>query len=180
LNLNECRKRLVRALDKLNDERHDHHPEPSPVEDIIDPDLLLYHPNDFDRNAWIEWRTKEWHAEEPDDEEHLFDTEFKTVEEKAAFEVDQKITDHVKLRSRYQWMPTNFVIDENGHVKISTNIPQLERTLENEQTYEDIARVFEAMLPAFQTEEILGQSAQPGNTLQVVVKAQSYNLKAGG
>jgi hypothetical protein len=35
------------------------------------------------------------------------------------------------------------------------------------------------MLPAFQKTKIVGQSAYSGNTLQVIVKAQSYNLKAG-
>ncbi|CAF4509967.1 unnamed protein product, partial [Rotaria sp. Silwood2] len=72
-----------------------------------------------------------------------------------------------------------FAIDQNGHATITTTISQLERTPENEQLYTDIAQVFEAMLLAFQETEIIEQSVQPGNTLQVFVQAQSYNLKSG-
>ncbi|CAF4406914.1 unnamed protein product [Rotaria sp. Silwood2] len=72
-----------------------------------------------------------------------------------------------------------FVIDQNGHATITTAISQLERTPENEQLFTDIAQVFEAMLLAFQETEIIEQSVQPGNNLQVFVQAQSYNLKSG-
>jgi hypothetical protein len=173
LNLNKCRERLDKALDKLNKKRKDHHDEPSPVEDIIDPDLLVCRPDKFDRVAWIEQRT----AETGDSFEH-WNSRFDTVEDDVAANADG-ITEHVKLRSTYQWMPTKFVIDENGHVTITTNIPQLEKIPKNEQIYKDIAQVFEAMLPAFQKSEIVGHSAEPGHTLQVIVKAQNYNLKAG-
>ena len=178
LNLNECRERLVHALNKLNEERQDHHDEPSPVEDIIDPDLLVCRPKKFDRDAWIEWRVENLRAS-TDSSDSDSGSEFGGIEERAAHEADEEITEHVKLRSMYQWMPTIFAIDQNGHVTIETAIPQLERTLETEQLYRDIAQVFEAMLPAFQETEIVGESAQPGSALQVVVKAQSYNLQAG-
>ncbi|CAF2893734.1 unnamed protein product [Rotaria sp. Silwood2] len=174
LNLNKCRERLVQALHKLNEQRQDHQNEPSPVEDIIDPDLLICCPQKFDRDAWIEQRKKQCQ-----DSYDAWNFNGQTLEEKIVNEVDKEITEHVKLRSTYQWMPTVFVIDQNGHVTITTDIPQLIRTPENEQLYIDIAQVFETMLPAFQETEIVGQSAQPGNTLQVIVKAQSYNLKAG-
>lgn len=173
LKLNECRERLVEALDKLNEQRQDHHDDPSPVEDIIDPDLLICRPNQFDRDAWIEWR-----ATEHSDLYDSWDERFETVEEKVAFKLNNDVTERVKLRSTYQWMPSEFVIDQNGHVTIKTAIPQLERIPENEQFYQDIATVFEAMLPAFQKTEIVGELATPGHTLQVIVKAQSYNLKA--
>ncbi|UJR19560.1 hypothetical protein I4U23_022690 [Adineta vaga] len=39
-----CRQRLLDVFDQLNNERQDHHPSPSPVEDIVDPDLLSYRP----------------------------------------------------------------------------------------------------------------------------------------
>ena len=35
------------------------------------------------------------------------------------------------------------------------------------------------MLPAFQRTEIVGEAAQSEHTLQIIVKAQSYNMKAG-
>ena len=119
--------------------------EPSPVEDIIDPDLLVCRPDEFDRDARIEWRVRE-HRDSYDSSNYSFET----LEEKVAFQLDEGVTEHVKIRSTYQWMPSEFVIDENGHVKITTDIPQLERIHENEQVYADIAAVFEGMLPAFQ------------------------------
>ncbi|CAF5088268.1 unnamed protein product, partial [Rotaria sp. Silwood1] len=70
-------------------------------------------------------------------------------------------------------MPAIFQIDQNSHVTITTPIPQLEKTSENEQLYRDIAQVFEAMLPAFRKAEIVGSEATAGNSLQVIVKAQS-------
>jgi hypothetical protein len=55
-----CRERLLRVLYTLNEERQDFHPSPSPVEDIIDPDLLPYRPpSTFDRNQWIERRKRQ-------------------------------------------------------------------------------------------------------------------------
>jgi len=96
LELNKCRERLVEALDKLNEERQDHHVEPSPVEDIIDPDLLICRPKQFDRDVWIQWRTKK-HGDSYDSGD-----EFETIEEKVAFQLDEEVTDHVKLRSTYQ------------------------------------------------------------------------------
>lgn len=174
LKLSECRQRLVEALDKLNEQRKDYHDHPSPVEDIIDPDLLVCRPKQFNREKWIEWC-----ATEHSDLYDSWDGRFETPEEKFAYELDNDVTEHIKLRSTYQWMPTEFVIERNGHVTIKTSIPQLERLPENEQFYQDIATVFQAMLPAFQKTEIVGKSAMPGHTLQVIVKAQSYNLKAG-
>ena len=172
--LHECRERLDAGLNKLNEERQDHHDDPSPVEDIIDPDLLICRPGEFDRDTWIQWR-----ARDHEDSYNLSEYQFETLEEYIVAQLDEGVTDHVKLRSTYQWMPSEFVIDTHGHVTITTAIAQLERTPENEQIYRDIAEVFEAMLPAFQRTEIVGESAKPGNTLQVIVKAQSYNLKAG-
>lgn len=40
-----CRQRLSDVFHLLNDKRQDHHPYPSPVEDIVDPDLLPYCPS---------------------------------------------------------------------------------------------------------------------------------------
>jgi hypothetical protein len=53
------RERLLRVLYTLNEERQDFHTSPSPVEDIIDPDLLPYRqPSTFVRNDWIKRRKK--------------------------------------------------------------------------------------------------------------------------
>ena len=40
-----CCQRLTKKFYEINEIRQDHHPYPSPVEDIVDPDLLLYRPN---------------------------------------------------------------------------------------------------------------------------------------
>jgi hypothetical protein len=76
-------------------------------------------------------------------------------------------------------MPTEFRIGTDNSVEIITQISQLERTGKNQQLYKDIAQVFQAMLPAFQKSEIVGLKAEAGNTLQVIIKAQSYNVKSG-
>jgi hypothetical protein len=47
----EIRYELLRTLKKLNEERHDVHDFPSPVEDIIDPDLLVYQPDEVTQNS---------------------------------------------------------------------------------------------------------------------------------
>ncbi|CAF5083578.1 unnamed protein product, partial [Rotaria sp. Silwood1] len=148
--------------------------EPSPVEDIIDPDLLVCRPSQFDREIWIKKRVKGYKDVDYD----RYDDDDEKLEKKATVELDKEITEHVKLRSTYQWMPAIFQIDQNSHVTITTPIPQLEKTSENEQLYRDIAQVFEAMLPAFRKAEIVGSEATAGNSLQVIVKAQSYNLKS--
>ncbi|CAF3855440.1 unnamed protein product [Rotaria sp. Silwood1] len=145
MKLNECRERLVQALHKHNNQRQNHQHEPSPVEDIIDPDLLVCRPSQFDREIWIKKRVKEY----KDDDYNRYDDDDEKLENKTTIELDKEIIEHVKLRSTYQWMPAVFQIDQNSHVTITTPIPQLERISENEQLYRDIVQVLEAMLPAF-------------------------------
>ncbi|CAF3697679.1 unnamed protein product [Rotaria sp. Silwood1] len=47
----DIRYELLRTFHKLNKQRQDFHDYPSPVEDIIDPDLLVYQPDGVKQNA---------------------------------------------------------------------------------------------------------------------------------
>lgn len=159
----DCRERLLKGLNALNEERQDHHADPSPVEDIIDPDLLLCRPGEFDGKGWIKEQVNMAKA----DNRYYVEAD----------DVDKD--EHVQLRSTYRWLPTELRIGTDNSVEIITQISQLEQTGKNQQLYKDIAQVFQAMLPAFQKSEIVGLKAKPGNTLQVIIKAQSYNVKSG-
>jgi hypothetical protein len=165
------RKRLLSVLYKLNEERQDFHPSPSPVEDIIDPDLLPYRPpSTFDRNKWIERRKN-----------HMAGSEWKQRQ----FTRDLRdgayddLSEHEKLRDTYQWLPSEFIIDKNGKVDIRTPIHHLPVLPEYRQSYGDIARIFHAMLPMFEKLKLINLNSNQEQKLQVIIKAQSYNLKAG-
>lgn len=165
------RKRLLTALYKLNNERKDFHPPPSPVEDIIDPDLLPFRPrSSFDRNYWLAKRL-------PELEEIYYDKDdLETDLRQGAFD---NLSDHEKLRHTYEWLPSEFVIDKDGRVDIKTPIVHLPVLPEYKQTYDDIARVFHAMLPMFKKLKLIKTDINEEQKLQVIVKAQSYNLTAG-
>ena len=90
------------------------------------------------------------------------------------------LSEHEKLRSTYQWLPTDFTIDENGRVDIVSPIHQLPLLPQNRQTYGDIARIFHAMIPMFkQLKVIRDDIPNVKQRLQVIIKVQSYNLQAG-
>jgi hypothetical protein len=128
-----CRQRLNDAFDHLNDERQDHHPYPSPVEDIVDPDLLLYSP-------------------------------------------PLSATPNTSIRNAYQWIPSKFIVNnETNEVRIASPICHLEN---RNEIYKDIAMIFSGMLTMFREIKPLG--LRDGKTeLQVIVKAQSYNMTGG-
>ncbi|UJR32942.1 hypothetical protein I4U23_020403 [Adineta vaga] len=166
------RQRLLNTLYELNNQRQDFHPSPSPVEDIIDPDLLPYKPETtFNRNEWIERRKKE----------------LKGVDRKLSrFKRDlnqgdyNNLSEHEQIRDTYQWIPSEFVIDTDGKVDIRTPIQHLPVSPEFKKAYSDIAHIFHAMLPMFEQLKIVNlNNAKEQQRLQVIVKAQSYNLKAG-
>jgi hypothetical protein len=166
-----CRERLLHALYTLNHERKDFHPSPSPVEDIIDPDLLPYQPpSTFDRNKWIERRKKQ--LEKFDRQQRRFKRDLDDGEY-------NDLSEHEKIRDTYQWVPSEFVIDKNGKVDIRTRINHLPVLSEYKQTYGDIAKIFHAMLPMFEQMKVINLNSNQEQRLQVIVKAQSYNLKAG-
>ncbi|CAF1190991.1 unnamed protein product [Adineta steineri] len=166
-----CRERLLNVLYKLNEERQDFHPNPSPVEDIIDPDLLPYRPPSiFDRNKWIE-RQQRRRRHSPRREDR-----FKRDLARGGYD---DLSEHEKLRDTYQWLPSEFVIDKNGKVDIRTPIIHLPELPEYRQSYDDIAKIFQAMLPMFEQMKLIKLNSNEEQKLQVIVKAQSYNLKSG-
>jgi hypothetical protein len=90
-----------------------------------------------------------------------------------------KPSEHEQLRATYQWLPSECVIQTDGNVDIRSSIHHLPATPEYQQTYDDLAQIFHAMLPMFEQMKLIGRNANKEQRLQVIVKAQSYNLKAG-
>ena len=166
-----CRKRLLNILYQLNQERQDFHPSPSPVEDIIDPDLLSHRPSStFDRNQWIARKKKQLEADERRSRQFIRDLNQNEYDD---------LSEHEQIRDRYHWLPSEFLIDKDGNVKIQTPIHHLPLLSEYEQSYDDIAHIFHAMLPMFEQMKLIKINSNEEERLQVIVKAQSYNLKAG-
>lgn len=166
------RQRLTNILYDLNEKRQDHHPSPSPVEDIIDPDLLPYKPSPvFNRDRWIERRLKQLKNS---------DRAVRTFKRDLNNGGYNDLSEHEQIRDSYQWVPSEFVIDKDGKVDIQTPIHHLPVLPEYKHAYGDIARIFHAMLPMFEELKLIKlKNIQEQQRLQVIVKAQSYNLKAG-
>jgi hypothetical protein len=166
------RQRLLGFLHQLNDERQDFHPFPSPVEDIIDPDLLSCPPaSTFDRDRWIARRLKQI--------ESFDESKFSYFKRDLAQGGYNDLSEHEQLRNTYQWLPSEFVIDQHGKVDILTPIHHLPPLPQYRQAYGDIAHIFHAMLPMFEQLKLIKMNTNKEQRLQVIVKAQSYNLKAG-
>lgn len=166
------RQRLLDILYRLNDQRRDFHPSPSPVEDIIDPDLLAYPPpSTFDRDRWIARRLRQL--------ELLNDQKFRHFKRDLNRGDYNDLSEHEQIRDTYQWLPSKFVIDREGKVDILSPIHQLPAVPRYRQAYGDIAHIFHAMLPMFEKLNLIKTKADHEQQLQVIVKAQSYNLKAG-
>jgi len=83
----------------------------------------------------------------------------------------------------YAWLPSEFMIDENGSVTISSYINNLDQDIDSSsssssQLYEDIGLVFQSMLPMFQ--KVVGKKKKlVSRKLQVIVKAAYYLISAG-
>lgn len=166
------RQRLLNIFYQLNDERKDFHASPSPVEDIIDPDLLSYPPlSTFDRDQWAARRIRQMQM--PKDRELRY---FKRDLAEGSYD---NLSEHEKLRETYQWLPSEFVIDRNGKVDIQSPIHHLPPLSQYRQAYGDIAHIFHAMLPLFAKLKLIELDGNKEQRLQVIIKAQSYNLKAG-
>jgi hypothetical protein len=89
---------------------------------------------------------------------------------------DEKISEGYKLRSSYQWIPSEFRIHD-GKVSIESAINGVPTNKENKLLYSYVSKVFEKMLPLFSN---LGLIKKEGDThLQVIVKAQRYLLPSG-
>ncbi|CAF2851786.1 unnamed protein product [Rotaria sp. Silwood2] len=154
---------LLRKFNKLNKERQDFHDYPSPVEDIIDPDLLVYKPHGIIQNSNGYYEASESQSQPRYHSEKL------------------------PLRSTYQWIPSDFRIcssasNVNGLVEykvhIETPISHLPMNEEYEQTYRNLEKIFEKIVPMFKKLNVLN-SGNVDTRLQVIVKVQSYNIKPG-
>ncbi|CAF3386409.1 unnamed protein product [Rotaria sp. Silwood1] len=166
----KLREHLLETLQELNEQRHDHHAAPSPVEDIIDPDLLAFRPPSFERTKWIEHRRRQL---EPCEralryfKRDLTDGEY------------DHLSEHEQLRDTYQWLPSEFIVQTDGKVDIRKPILHLPVIPKYRRTYGAIAQIFHAMLPMFQEIKVIAKDTTKEQRLQVIVKAQSYNIKAG-
>lgn len=171
LPLKEYRRvRLLEHFYQLNDERKDFHEEPSPVEDIIDPDLLAYRPRQFDRRLWIENERRRLAHQER--KLRYFNRDINQGDY-------NDLSEHEQLRDTYQWLPSEFTIETDGKVDIRTPIHHLPILPEFRNSYGDIAKIFHLMLPMFEELKVIQRNRTEQQTLQVIIKVQSYNLKAG-
>ncbi|CAF3325448.1 unnamed protein product [Rotaria socialis] len=164
------REYLLDTLQTLNEERSDHHAIPSPVEDIIDPDLLACRPPSFDRAKWIEHQLQQlqpFRRALRDFQRDLVDGEY------------DELSWHEQLRDTYQWLPSEFVIQTDGKVDIRKPILHLPMIPKYHRSYGAIAKIFHAMLPMFQQIKLISKGTIDEQRLQVIVKAQNYNMKAG-
>jgi len=111
------------------------------------------------------------HIDENADEE-----EKECAEKQLNDEVLVKFPEALSLRSKYKWIPTEFLITKDLKVSILGPIHNLPTT-GNKELYANIVKVFEAMLPGFQKLSLLKENQD--TKLQVVVKAQKYEIKPG-
>ncbi|CAM6096020.1 unnamed protein product [Calypogeia fissa] len=80
--------------------------------------------------------------------------------------------------SKYQWLPSQFYVDESGSVEIRSYINNLERN-PNEELYKAIELIFAIFLPMF--EKLLSPRQNLRNReLQVIVKAANYIIQPKG
>lgn len=161
------REELLEIFYRLNEERKDFHKQPSPVEDIIDPDLLVCKPIQpmapppsvlslpRDSMYWLK---------------DIYDPALRWN------------YDPIALRGSYQWIPSEFRICHNENddyqVHIETPISHLPMTEEYQSTYKNIEQIFTKLVPMFN--KIFSFDQQDSDIrLQVIVKVQSYNIQPG-
>ena len=161
---------ITLQLNKLGDERKDWH-EDCPVLDIIDPDLNPNYLSPTDMQALVDENRKKYLEERDYDE-----VEEEEEQENISKGVLSKFPEALSLRSQYKWIPTEFLITKDLHVKLLGPIHNLPTT-GNSELYANIVKVFEAMLPGFQKLNLLKENED--TILQVVVKAQRYEIKPG-
>ncbi|CAF4391542.1 unnamed protein product [Rotaria sp. Silwood2] len=161
----DVREELLEVFHKLNDERKDFHKYPLPVEDIVDPDLLVCKP--------IKPLSP---PPSP-----LPTTEDSEDEDKKDYDACNKWNfNSLTLRGSYQWIPSEFrirhVASNNYDVHIETPISHLPMTEEYAQTYKNLEKVFSKLVPIFR--RILSINNHDNDIrLQVIVKVQSYNIQ---
>jgi len=161
---------LTLQLNKLGDERKDWHEE-CPVLDIIDPDLNPNYLSPTDMQALVDEHIKYFKENNA-----CIDENSESDKVYLNKTVLTKFPESLSLRSQYKWIPTEFLITKDLHVKLLGPIHNLPTT-GNSELYANIVKVFEAMLPGFQKLNLLKENED--TILQVVVKAQRYEIKPG-
>jgi len=148
------REKLFELLQELNKKRNDVQPN-GITEDIIDPDLNPY-------------------ILDPEEKEKALDIVKKRIEEMDLSRDSETWMDSSSIRKSYSWIPTEFYISENGIASIKSRIHNLPATQENKPLYHCILKVFQEMVPTFQSLGIIKKGIS--QNLQIVVKAQNYNF----
>jgi hypothetical protein len=161
------REELLEVFYRLNNERKDFHKYPSPVEDIIDPDLLVCKPIQPPAPPASSILSPRRHYYNIDD---ISDPNIRWN------------YDPSTLRGSYQWIPSEFRICHNENddyqVHIETPISHLPMTEEYQSTYRNLEKIFAKLVPMFN--EILSFDKHNCDIrLQVIVKVQSYNIQPG-
>ncbi|WP_147477415.1 DUF4246 family protein, partial [Corallococcus sp. AB038B] len=80
------------------------------------------------------------------------------------------LSEHEQLRDTYQWLPSEFIIDQQGKVDILSSIHHLPPLPQYRQTYGDIAHIFHAMLPMFKQLKLIRTNTNEEQRFQVIVK----------
>ncbi|CAF1340523.1 unnamed protein product [Rotaria sp. Silwood1] len=166
---NNPREELLEGFYALNNKQEDFHKYPSPVEDIIDPDLLVCKPIKPPLPPSLPIR-------DYNDDEYDFEEKHKLEYELC----NRWNYDTLTLRGSYQWIPSEFRIchgdNDDCEVHIETPISHLPMTEEYAKTYKNLEKIFAKFVPMFG--EILHFDKKKGDTrLQVILKVQSYNIQ---
>ncbi|CAO3565366.1 unnamed protein product [Mortierella alpina] len=80
-------------------------------------------------------------------------------------------SDEMYCSQKYQWLPTDFEVSQEGKVKIKSYINNL-HPVEHEGMYPVLGEIFEKFLPMF--EEVLGDMRQLATDKQFRLKAEPY------
>eukprot|EP01112_Ceratiomyxa_fruticulosa_P008142 TRINITY_DN2106_c0_g2_i6.p1 TRINITY_DN2106_c0_g2~~TRINITY_DN2106_c0_g2_i6.p1 ORF type:complete len:598 (-),score=89.97 TRINITY_DN2106_c0_g2_i6:53-1654(-) len=168
----EKRLKLLRLLLRLNDERKDFQ-EGSPIQDIIDPELFPYIMGYSQGKTWLDTLHNSYKKHAGYYRTEIQNLKWNLIGVGEEF-INTPQSESVQLRYSYHWIPSEFSIDATGKVSQITPIHNLPRTQENLPLYNLIGMAFNEMVPMFEKIGVV-TSGIPTN-LQVIVKAQSYNL----
>jgi len=167
----DLRSRLLLLLRKLGNARKDFHVG-SPVKDIIDPDLcprLMKDEANYVLNRIAEYKLRMTRGAS----DHELCQSLPPDLRNGQLEPDESL----KLREQYQWIPSNFEVKLNGEVEILTPINGILDRVKYKEFYDIIAHIFAKMVPLFAKLHLINEDKS--TTLQVIVKAQEYDLNPG-
>eukprot|EP01125_Pyxidicula_operculata_P020099 TRINITY_DN734_c0_g1_i4.p1 TRINITY_DN734_c0_g1~~TRINITY_DN734_c0_g1_i4.p1 ORF type:complete len:433 (+),score=45.88 TRINITY_DN734_c0_g1_i4:432-1730(+) len=170
------RSNLVQNLELLGSRKRDIHVN-EPVEDYIDPDFAPF----------IRTNMKPWFEEELDylkfflsrlrsNKNGQIERRIRSLQYKIARKVPSK-KDSLRGRLGYHWIPSEFLVQPNGRVKIMSQIHGVPMESKFKPLYISITKVFQEMVPMFDKLGIIKKDTE--TKLQVVVKAQTYHIEPG-